>query len=61
MIDQIKNHIKEAQAFTSDQLEEVEAFRIQYLGKKGILNSFFAQFKSIPKEQKKSLVKPSIS
>ena len=42
MIDQIKKHIKEAEAFTSEKLEEVEAFRIKFLGKKGILNGVFA-------------------
>jgi phenylalanyl-tRNA synthetase alpha chain len=53
MIDQIKNHIKVAEKFTSDKLEEVEAFRIKFLGKKGILNGFFAEFKNVPNEQKK--------
>jgi len=31
----------------------VEAFRIKYLGKKGLLNDFFAEFKNVPNEQKK--------
>ncbi|GGE04165.1 phenylalanine--tRNA ligase alpha subunit [Psychroflexus salis] len=53
MIDQIKNYIKEAEAFTSEKLDEVEAFRIKFLGKKGILNEFFAEFKNVPNEQKK--------
>ncbi len=53
MIDQIKKHIKEAEAFTSEKIEEVEAFRIKFLGKKGILNGFFAEFKNVPNEQKK--------
>lgn len=53
MIDQIKKHIEEAKLFTAQNTAEVEAFRIQYLGKKGILNDLFAQFKSVPNEQKK--------
>ena len=32
----------------------MEAFRIEYLGKKGILNEFFTAFKSVPNDQKKS-------
>ena len=33
--------------------EELEQFRIEYFGKKGLLNDFFAQFKEVPKEEKK--------
>ncbi|GGB83704.1 phenylalanine--tRNA ligase alpha subunit [Flavobacterium suaedae] len=53
MIEDIKAHIAEAAAFTTESKDELEAFRIKYLGKKGILNGFFAEFKSVPKEQKK--------
>ena len=53
MIDKIKEHISEVENFTADTLEEIEAFRIAYLGKKGLLNEFFAEFKSVPNEQKK--------
>lgn len=53
MIDQIKGHIKKVQEFHSDNLETIEAFRIKYLGKKGFLNLFFAEFKNVPTEQKK--------
>ena len=44
MIDKIKELIVEAEAFTTQSKEEVEAFRIKYLGKKGLLNDFFALF-----------------
>ncbi len=53
MIDQLKQHISEVEKFSSDNLEAIEAFRIQYLGKKGILNHFFAEFKNVPSDQKK--------
>lgn len=53
MIEDIKAHIAEAAAFKTESKDELEAFRIKYLGKKGILNGFFAEFKSVPKEQKK--------
>ena len=53
MIDTIKQHIAEVEAFNAESTEQIEAFRIKYLGKKGILNSFFAEFKSVPNEQKK--------
>jgi len=54
MIEELKSHIKEVENFTTESLDEVEAFRIKYLGKKGILNDYFAQFKSVPKEEKKT-------
>jgi phenylalanyl-tRNA synthetase alpha chain len=53
MIDKIKQHIAEVEAFKTESAKEVETFRIKYLGKKGILNDFFASFKEVPNEQKK--------
>ncbi|MCR9227302.1 MAG: phenylalanine--tRNA ligase subunit alpha [Flavobacteriaceae bacterium] len=53
MIDTIKEHIAEVEKFTSTSIEEIETFRIKYLGKKGLLNGFFAEFKNVPNEQKK--------
>ncbi|MCL6217992.1 phenylalanine--tRNA ligase subunit alpha [Zunongwangia pacifica] len=53
MIDKIKEHIADVKAFNAATKEEIENFRIKYLGKKGILNSFFAEFKNVPNEQKK--------
>jgi phenylalanyl-tRNA synthetase alpha chain len=53
MIDKIKEHISKVEEFNSDNPLEVEAFRIEYLGKKGFLNQFFAEFKNVPNDQKK--------
>jgi len=53
MIDTLKEHIAEVEKFDTDSKDEVEAFRIKYLGKKGLLNDFFAEFKNVPNEQKK--------
>ena len=53
MIDKIKEHITDVKAFNATTKEEIENFRIKYLGKKGILNGFFAEFKNVPNEQKK--------
>jgi len=53
MIDKIKEHIAEVEAFIANSHEEVETFRIKYLGKKGLLNDFFAEFKNVPNELKK--------
>ncbi len=53
MIDKIKEHILKVEAFSSVNPSEIEAFRIEYLGKKGFLNQFFAEFKNVPNDQKK--------
>ncbi|MFV0539756.1 MAG: phenylalanine--tRNA ligase subunit alpha [Aestuariibaculum sp.] len=53
MIEKIKALTAEAEAFTTKTKEELEAFRIKYLGKKGLLNDFFAEFKNIANDQKK--------
>ncbi|MDT0641987.1 phenylalanine--tRNA ligase subunit alpha [Zunongwangia sp. F363] len=53
MIDKIKEYIAEVEAFQAESVEEIEAFRIKFLGKKGILNGFFAEFKNVPNEEKK--------
>ncbi|HET8886684.1 MAG TPA: phenylalanine--tRNA ligase subunit alpha, partial [Salinimicrobium sp.] len=53
MIDKIKEYIAEVEAFQAKTNEEIENFRIKYLGKKGLLNDFFSEFKNVPNEQKK--------
>jgi len=53
MIDKIKNYIAEVEKFSASTEEEIENFRIKFLGKKGILNEFFAEFKNVPNESKK--------
>lgn len=53
MLDKIKEAIAEAEKFSAATAQEVEDFRIKYLGKKGLLNTFFAEFKNVPNEQKK--------
>lgn len=53
MIDKIKGHIEKVKAFSSETTEDIEKFRIEYLGKKGLLNDFFAEFKNVANDQKK--------
>lgn len=53
MIDKINENLTLVNAFDTQSKEEVEAFRIKYLGKKGILNDFFAAFKEVPPEEKR--------
>ncbi|EDM44375.1 phenylalanyl-tRNA synthetase alpha subunit [unidentified eubacterium SCB49] len=57
MIEKIKSHIAAVEAFSSTNAEEIENFRIKYLGSKGLLKEFFAAFKEVPVEQKKEFGK----
>ena len=53
MIKHIYKYVEEVEAFEAQSLEEVEAFRIKFLGKKGVLTGFLAGFKEVPNEEKK--------
>lgn len=53
MIEKIKELIAEAEEFKAQSKEEVEAFRIKYLGSKGLLKEYFAEFKNVANDQKK--------
>ncbi len=53
MINQIDQYLEEVKNFTAKNLQEVDAFRIKFLSKKGILNQLFSEFKNVPNEEKK--------
>ena len=53
MIDKIKNHINELKTISIQSVEELENFRLKFLGKKRLLTIFFSELRKIPKEQKK--------
>ena len=38
-----------------DKAAEVERFRVRFLGRKGVMNELFEQFKALPNEQKKEM------
>ena len=53
MTDRIKEYIAEAKAFTTTKKEDLEVFRIKFLGTKGLLKEVFSEFKNVPNDQKK--------
>jgi phenylalanyl-tRNA synthetase alpha chain len=61
MIDHVEKLIKEVQNFSAESPSDIEEFRIKFLGKKGILNKLFVDFKSVPKEEKKAFGQALIS
>jgi phenylalanyl-tRNA synthetase alpha chain len=50
---QIKSHEEEINAFQPKDAGELEAYRIKYLGTKGIVKQIFGEMKNVPVEQKK--------
>ena len=50
MKEKIAAYLEEIQSFQAKTTDEIEAFRIKFLGSKGILKSLFADFKNLWKE-----------
>jgi phenylalanyl-tRNA synthetase alpha chain len=54
MIVRVKEYLEEVHAFSSLDAQKIEAFRVSYAGKKGILNQLFAAFREVPAQEKKA-------
>ncbi len=57
MLDKVKHLITEVEAFKATTKEEVEQFRIKYLGSKGLIKGLFAEFKNVDAEFRKDFGK----
>ncbi len=55
MIEQINKLFEEVKGLTAGNAEELEALRLKYLSKKGIINALMAQFREVPAEQKREV------
>ena len=53
MIKQVEILLKEVELFKPNSKDDIENFRLKYLGKKGKVTNLFDVFKSIPSENKK--------
>lgn len=53
MLEKVQELLCEVESFSPKSIEELEVFRIKFLGKKGLMNDLFAAFKTVPAEQKK--------
>lgn len=51
--DKIESLKKEIEAYSIQNAKELEAYRIQFLGTKGIVKSLMAEMKTVPVEEKK--------
>jgi len=47
MKDKIRHLLKEVDAFHADSLDKLEAFRVEYISKKGKISNLFADFKNV--------------
>ncbi|MDD4703166.1 MAG: phenylalanine--tRNA ligase subunit alpha [Bacteroidales bacterium] len=55
MKERLLEEISKVEGLVASDLEGVETHRIAYLGKKGLLNDLFAEFKTVPNENKKEI------
>lgn len=55
MINKVKDYIKEVEQASFSKLDELEAFRIKFIGKKGIIPALFGDFKNVAKEERKEM------
>ena len=54
IVQQIEQYKQEMQAFEATTHDQVEAFRIKYLGTKGLVKTVMGEMKNVPNEQKKA-------
>jgi phenylalanyl-tRNA synthetase alpha chain len=55
MTDKIQQLLREVEDFRADHLDDLEAFRIKMLSKKGLISELFNDFKNLSPEEKKSV------
>jgi phenylalanyl-tRNA synthetase alpha chain len=53
LLQQIKDHKLAITAFTANNTDEVEQFRIKWLGTKGLVKAIMGEMRNVPNEQKK--------
>lgn len=55
LLEKIQELLAEVNSVSLANAEETENFRIKYLGRKGILNDLFEEFKAVPNTEKKAV------
>ncbi|KAA6333256.1 Phenylalanine--tRNA ligase alpha subunit [termite gut metagenome] len=55
MVSKIEQLLKEIETIKAANAKELEALRIKYLGKKGVVNELMADFRNVAAEQKKEV------
>ena len=55
ILDRIEELLQEVSKLTASNAEEIEALRLKYLSKKGVINELMADFRNVPAEEKKTV------
>lgn len=55
MLDKVKSLISEVETATAKTQEEVENFRLRFVGRSNVINDLFEEFKQVPSDQKREL------
>ena len=55
MKSKIEKYLAEVQSFEANSLEQLEAFRIKFLSKKGLIPLLFADFKQVAAQDRKAI------
>lgn len=55
MKEKVQNYLDEIKSATFENVEALEVFRVKYIGKKGVIPAMFADFKSVPAEDRKEV------
>lgn len=55
MLDKVKSFISEVEQADAKTEEDIESFRLKFVGRNNIINDLFEEFKQVPAEQKREL------
>jgi len=55
MKEKVIAYLEEIKSTTFDKMDDLEAFRVKYIGKKGLIPALFADFKSVAAEDRKEI------
>jgi len=53
MKDQVLAYLEEIKSSTFNKMDDLEVFRVKFIGKKGVIPALFADFKSVPTDDRK--------
>ena len=55
MIEKVNAYLEEVENSAVTTEEELESFRLKFIGRNNVLNELFAEFKNVPSDQKRVL------
>ena len=55
MLEKVKSYVSEIESASAKTEDEVEKFRLRFIGRNNVINGLFEDFKTVPSEQKREL------